>query len=162
MEAQRLIGSALTVSGSRAGRARRPGGAGDAYWEALAIWEALALPAMAAEARAGLARIAHANDAPSLALGFVEAILAQVARDPRLQGTEAPVEIFLTCHRVLHKAGDPRAAKRSGRAGRCSRRVWTALPTRPTAARWPKTWPRIGICSHWMAVRRYTAQVSPP
>ena len=118
MEAQRLIGSALTVLGHARAGLGDLADAGDAYWEALAIWEALALPAMAAEARAGLARIAHANDAPSLALGFVEPILAQAARDPRLHGSEAPVEIYLSCYRVLHKAGDPRAAEvlQQGRA----------------------------------------------
>jgi tetratricopeptide (TPR) repeat protein len=110
MGAQRLTGSALMVLGHARAGLNDPAGAGDAYWEALAIWETLALPALTAEARAGLARIAHANNAPSLALGFVEAILAQVARDPQLAGAESPIEIFLTCVHVLQRVGDARAA----------------------------------------------------
>ena len=109
MGAQRLEGAILMVRGQALVGLARLAEAGDAFWEALAIWEALELPSLTAEARAGLAHIAHANNAPTLAMGFVEQILAQIARDGRLAGAESPVAIFLTCYRVLQKGGDPRA-----------------------------------------------------
>ena len=109
MGAQHLEAAAQMVLGHAYSGLGQFAAAGDAYWTALALREALALPNQAAEARAGLARIAHRNNAPGLARGFVEPILAQLARDARLDGAESPVEVLYTCYEVLHKAGDRRA-----------------------------------------------------
>ena len=110
MGAQRLEGAVQTVMGHALAGMNELAAAGDAYWTALSIWEALDLPNLATEARAGLARIAQANNAPTLALGFVNTILEQVARDGSLEGVESPAQIFLTCYHILTKANDGRAA----------------------------------------------------
>ena len=62
------------------------------------------------DAAAGLARVALARGDVAGALLPVEDLLAYVADGGTLDGTEAKEQIWLTCHQVLARAGDPRAA----------------------------------------------------
>jgi tetratricopeptide (TPR) repeat protein len=110
MGARRLEGAALTALGHALAGNGQIAEAGDAYWEALAIWNDLNLANLSAEAQAGLARIALRNGTAPLAMHFVEQILAQMERDEALGGSESPVAIYLTCYRVLAKVEDARAA----------------------------------------------------
>lgn len=61
------------------------------------------------DAAAGLARVALAQGALTLALGVLKPLLAHVAAGGTLDGTDMPRVIELTCYRVLHLARDPGA-----------------------------------------------------
>ncbi len=63
------------------------------------------------DAAAGLARVSLARGDVSGALLPVESLLADLADGGTLEGTEAPQLIRLSCHQVLVRAGDPRAAE---------------------------------------------------
>ncbi len=63
------------------------------------------------DAAAGLARVALARGDVAGALVHLEGLLADLASGGTLEGAEAPRLIQLTCHRVLARAGDPRAAE---------------------------------------------------
>ncbi len=110
MGSRRLQAHALSVLGHVLVELDRPAEAGDAYWEALAIWHELELPNLAAETRAGLARAAYRQGNLSLALWFVEEILTQTTAAPALTGAEQPVRIYLTCFEILDAHGDRRAS----------------------------------------------------
>ncbi len=62
------------------------------------------------DAAAGLARVALARQDISTAMQLVEDLLKHVAEGSKLDDTEAPYLIRLTCHQVLAHVGDPRAA----------------------------------------------------
>ena len=70
----------------------------------------LGMPHLATEPLAGLARVALANHDVAAALAHVESILAHLDRGGTLDGVDEPLHVRLTCHRVLHAAGDLRAA----------------------------------------------------
>ena len=61
------------------------------------------------DATAGLARVALASDDPDGALGQLEPVLAHLAGGGKLEGTDWPRLIELTCHQALARAGDARA-----------------------------------------------------
>ena len=63
------------------------------------------------DATAGLARLALARGDVAAAMQAVERLLAHQAGGGTLEGTEAPRLIRLTCHQVLERAGDARAAE---------------------------------------------------
>jgi tetratricopeptide (TPR) repeat protein len=63
------------------------------------------------DAAAGLARVALARGDVAGALLAVEGLLAHLAGGGTLVGTESPQLIRLSCHQVLVRAGDPRAAE---------------------------------------------------
>ena len=65
--------------------------------------------ATAIDAKAGLVRVALAQRDSTLALQLVEELLAQLATDSSLEGTEAPYLVRLTCQQALAQAGDARA-----------------------------------------------------
>ncbi len=62
------------------------------------------------DALAGRARVALAQATWRLAMGLVEALLARRAGGEIWDGADARL-VLLTCHRVLARAGDPRAAE---------------------------------------------------
>lgn len=73
------------------------------------LFEGMAMPHLAMEAMAGLASEALGRGDLGAALAQVEAILARQAAGVSLDGTEEPMRVRLTCHRVLAAAADPRA-----------------------------------------------------
>jgi class 3 adenylate cyclase len=74
--------------------------------EALAIGSPWQLDAVA-----GLARVASAQGDDARALRELQPVLGHVAAGGTLDGTVKPRLIELTCHRVLARASDPRAAE---------------------------------------------------
>ena len=62
------------------------------------------------DAAAGLARVALAQDDVAQASLSVQGLLARLGDVGTLEGAEGPLLIQLTCHQVLARAGDPRAA----------------------------------------------------
>ncbi len=84
-----------------------------AYTQAQAVAQEIDDP-MQHDASAGLARVALAEGDTAAALAAVAALkplLDFVAAGGTLDGTEDPRQIELTCHQVLQRAGDPRAAE---------------------------------------------------
>ncbi len=82
------------------------------FAEALQLWETANQPHLAAEARAGLARVALVQGNLAAAREQVEAILRFLdGPEPpnTLAGTQEPALIYLTCYEVLQAAGDGRA-----------------------------------------------------
>jgi len=63
------------------------------------------------DAAAGLARVALAQGGVAAALVHVESLLTHLAGGGTLAGTYSPLLIQLSCHHVLVRAGDPRAAE---------------------------------------------------
>ncbi len=64
---------------------------------------------LALESRTGLARVLLAQDELTQAQAQVEGILQQLEKDD-LSGTqEEPLQLYLTCYRILRAAEDPRA-----------------------------------------------------
>jgi tetratricopeptide (TPR) repeat protein len=99
---------ALTLAGHALAALARPAEAGAAYREALELRAALAQPNLAAEAQAGLARLALAGGELPAALTQVEEILRQL--DGRaIEGVDEPFRVYLSCYQVLRAAGDSRA-----------------------------------------------------
>ena len=72
------------------------------------------------DASAGLARVALAKGDPDAAMHALESVLTlgsnSGADDNPLEGVEFPRLVEWTCHRVLARAGDPRAAEWLARA----------------------------------------------
>jgi len=72
------------------------------------------------DAAAGLARVALARGDTGAAMHALNLLLATVANaateDNPLEGVEFPREVEWTCHRVLLRAGDPRAGDWLSRA----------------------------------------------
>jgi tetratricopeptide (TPR) repeat protein len=62
------------------------------------------------DAAAGLARTALTQQDTGTAMQLVERLLAHLSEDSKLDDTEAPYLIRLTCHQVLAHVGDARAA----------------------------------------------------
>jgi predicted ATPase/DNA-binding SARP family transcriptional activator/Tfp pilus assembly protein PilF len=90
--------------------------AAEAYAEALSLRRELDQPNLAAEPRAGLARVALAQGNLRRAqaevepvLRYLEANASSAAPVHPLDGTESPVQVYLTCYRVLAANQDPRA-----------------------------------------------------
>jgi predicted ATPase/DNA-binding SARP family transcriptional activator len=104
----RVVDAALIVGHSRAA-VRQWQAAQASFQQALDAFQQLDKPALAAEAQAGLAQIALAQDDLVGALALVEAILPILTEEPRL-GYNNPFFIYLTCYRVLAANADPRAA----------------------------------------------------
>jgi ATP/maltotriose-dependent transcriptional regulator MalT len=75
----------------------------------LALFEAIAMPQLAIEARAGLAHAALLRPDLAQALAYVDEILSSQAQGIKLDGCEEPMRVQLICHTVLAAAGDPRA-----------------------------------------------------
>ena len=68
------------------------------------------------DALAGLARVALARQDPVSAMPLVERLLESMRSERKLDGSEAPYLIRLTCQQVLAQAGDSRAAQVLGSA----------------------------------------------
>ena len=73
------------------------------------LFEGIGMPHLAMEPMAGLASEALGRGDLGAALAQVEAILARQTAGVSLDGTEEPMRVHLTCHRVLAAAADPRA-----------------------------------------------------
>ena len=98
------LGSALTGLG-------RFEQAAEVAQQALHVRRELGHPALEAEARAGLARLALAqNDIPA-ALLQVSEILNYLEGGGSLDGADAPLRIYLTCVEALQAAGRAAPAK---------------------------------------------------
>ncbi len=65
---------------------------------------------MALEAVAGLIETDLASNNLSRAMERVEEILAHLANDGTLEGTEEPLRIYFVCYRALENNRDPRAS----------------------------------------------------
>jgi predicted ATPase/DNA-binding SARP family transcriptional activator len=88
------------------------------YTQALAIYDTLGHAQRAAEAHAGLARVALAQSDARHALGHVETILPVLASHKRV-GLDEPFEIYQTCYSVLAAHRDPRAGTVLHQAQQC-------------------------------------------
>ncbi len=88
----------------------------------------LGMPHLAVEADAGLALCARALGDLPLAMGHVEAVLAQLAAQGHLDGTERPLRIRLACFEVLADAGDTRAQPVLAAAHAALQTLAAALP----------------------------------
>jgi predicted ATPase/Tfp pilus assembly protein PilF len=80
------------------------------YQQALNLWRELDRPNLAMEPLAGLARVFLAQEKTGKvqALACVEEILSYL-KSHSLAGVFEPFQVYLTCYRVLHTNGDPRA-----------------------------------------------------
>ncbi len=83
--------------------------AATAYREAVTIYLTLGHHHRTAAPRAGLARLALADDALASALTEIEEVLAILLRHP-LAGFDEPFQVYLTCYTVLAAHQDERAA----------------------------------------------------
>lgn len=100
--------TALVYIGHSAVGLHRLSEAASAYRQALTLYEALGVPTLAVEARAGLAAVALASGDLAAARTQVEAVLPVLADEPRA-GLDEPFYVYLTCYRVLVALDDPRA-----------------------------------------------------
>ena len=100
--AQTYLGFSLAAGADHAG-------ALGAYQAALDIRVALGQPVLATEPGAGRARLLLAGGDTAAALAQVETILAVLQGDSLLEGTDAPLRVYLTCYLVLSAAQDARA-----------------------------------------------------
>jgi len=82
-----------------------------AYRDALYIRQDLDQAVLATEPAAGLARVALQRGDILSALHDLEPVLAHLERGGNLDGTDEPLRVYLTCHLVLERAGDPRALR---------------------------------------------------
>ena len=85
--------------------------AAQAYRESSALFRELGRVTMPPEPMAGLARVALARGDTAAALAIVEEIAAHLDGGGSVDGTEDPLWIHLTCHRVFAAAGEARAAE---------------------------------------------------
>ncbi len=102
--------SALTLAGHSHLGLRQFSEAADAYEHALTLYMAVGNVRLAAEAQAGLAAVALAQNNPVAALAQVEGPLKIVADHPQQVGLDAPFTLYLICYRVLRANHDARAA----------------------------------------------------
>jgi class 3 adenylate cyclase/tetratricopeptide (TPR) repeat protein len=87
----------------------QPGPAAEVYRRALALQHGWQRHHLIPEPLAGLARIAMENGDTDQALAHVNEILGHIEARPALEGTTAPLLIYLTCYQVLRACDDPRA-----------------------------------------------------
>jgi len=80
-----------------------------AYQQALGHYHGLQLPHKAAEAHAGLARLALHQGDNALALRYAELLYSCIATLPHV-GYDEPFRVYLSCYQVLAAHDDPRAA----------------------------------------------------
>ncbi|MDJ0754455.1 MAG: tetratricopeptide repeat protein [Ardenticatenaceae bacterium] len=123
---QQLQAAAFTHLGHAQFALRNNREAAAAYQEAITLHRQLGQPHLAMEGVAGLARVVLAEGRLAKAVARVEEILSFLKieeKDPspysinRLNGTNEPFQIFLTCYRVLAAAGyNQRAQKIIGTA----------------------------------------------
>jgi tetratricopeptide (TPR) repeat protein len=100
-------GSALLYVGNAFADLGRWPEAKAAYINALQLYQQLDTAPMVAEAQAGLARVALAQDDPAAALAWVEKILV-IPADHATVGLDEPFQIYLTCYHVLTANNDAR------------------------------------------------------
>jgi serine/threonine protein kinase/tetratricopeptide (TPR) repeat protein len=80
----------------------------EVYEQAVMLREELAQRHLAMECRAGLARVLTAQDSPDLARRQVDEILHHLEKGS-LDGTVEPLQVYLTCYRVLRESDASRA-----------------------------------------------------
>lgn len=80
------------------------------YIQALVLYQAIGARPQAAEAQAGLARLALAADELNEAMAQCEVLLLTLADYP-LAGLDEPFLVYLTCYEILSATQDPRAAE---------------------------------------------------
>jgi predicted ATPase/class 3 adenylate cyclase len=85
--------------------------AGECYAESHAIYRRIGREMMMIETRAGMARVARASGQHAEALKHIEEVLAFFDRGMTVDGTEDPLQIYLTCFLVLDDAGSSRASE---------------------------------------------------
>jgi len=106
----RSKGHALTHLGHALLGLQRAADAEQAYTEPLALRRELGEAHRAVETLAGLARSALARDQLQRAADHVDEILAYLEK-ASLDGTDEPIRVLLTCHKVLKAQGDERERK---------------------------------------------------
>jgi class 3 adenylate cyclase/tetratricopeptide (TPR) repeat protein len=97
----KTMGDAHAAAGDAAAAER-------AYDQSLAMFRDIGRTTMLAEPQAGLASLALDAGRLDAALAHVEKIIGRLDAGSSLEGTEDPLWILLTCHRVLRAAGAPR------------------------------------------------------
>jgi tetratricopeptide (TPR) repeat protein len=107
-EVVRWQGSALTLLGHALVGLARLDEARGAYRQAVDLLGELARSWDILEALAGLARVCLAQGDLEQAQTHVEEILRYLETGT-LDGVDEPIRVYLTCYRVLHANGDPRA-----------------------------------------------------
>jgi tetratricopeptide (TPR) repeat protein len=101
-------GRALTIQGHALLGLDHVEEAANAYREALTLRHELGQLHLAMEPLAGIARVCKTQNDSTKAQTHVEEIMDFLI-DNTLDGPEEPFRIYLTCYRVLHANGDPRA-----------------------------------------------------
>ncbi len=102
------LGYALTNMGHTLTALGRLPEAADFYQQALTLRRELGQHNLAIESLAGLARVSLAQGDQKQSQTMVEEILRHL-ETKTLDGTDGPFWIYLTCYKVLHASGDPRA-----------------------------------------------------
>lgn len=104
---RRYMGYALLFMGHASTSLAQWPAAANAYTNALALYEALAVPPMIAEIQAGLARLALAQNQRATALAWAEKLLVLVEEQPFV-GMDEPFQVYLTLYQVLTAHQDAR------------------------------------------------------
>jgi class 3 adenylate cyclase/tetratricopeptide (TPR) repeat protein len=102
---------ALTVQGHALAAMNHLSEASASYQAALEIRTVLDQTALASEPRAGLARVALAQEDLPAALAYISPVLDFLEDGGGLDGTEEPLRVFSTCYQALQAADDPRSAQ---------------------------------------------------
>jgi len=77
--------------------------------QALALRETLNQPRLTVESQAALAQVALAKGDLPQARDRLSPVLVHLKKNPALDGTQNPFQMFLTCYHVLKAAGDSHA-----------------------------------------------------
>jgi predicted ATPase/class 3 adenylate cyclase len=109
LDARDLEAAALLHQGLAEAALRHDDAARAALSRSRDLFELNAGPHLALEPTAGLARLLLAQGRTAEAVTEIEKILGHLAAGGRLDGTEEPFRIRLSCHEVLSRAGDERA-----------------------------------------------------
>ncbi len=147
---------ALTNLGHAYLESGEPEKAGAAYREALAIREELDQPALATEPLAGLARLALLEEDVRHAGEHVGIILAHLDNGGTLEGTDDPLQVYVTCYHVLLKTGDGRAPDILEMAYQLLQRLAASIPEKETRERFMK-----GIPHHREVLEAWQRHPSP-
>jgi tetratricopeptide (TPR) repeat protein len=103
-----IEGKILTDLGNALLGLGQPAEAATTFQQAVALRQELEQPPLVVESQAGLARVALAQGNLAEAHSHIEMILDYL-KTKTLDGTEEPLQIYLTCYRVLQATQDDRA-----------------------------------------------------
>ena len=106
-----LRASLLSTRGHALAALGRAEDAAASYRESAAIYREIGRTTMPPEPIAGLARLALARGTVDEAMRLIAEVVTHFDAGGTVDGTEDPMWIHLTCHRVLAAAGSPRAGQ---------------------------------------------------